>query len=257
MRSKSSSISKLSGEFYDLAIDTNKIVEAIGQDFNGKLPSLLIGNLRDLGAKQKLVYETLNKYAENVTKAADAYKATDEELAKAATLLGIDAMVGVGYGGEKKERYADMTDYKWRSWEVRDKNNGTYIRTDSDTFECTGYVRNRINTVKKRDTYIDIPGNGGDWWGNAQKKDPPMSVGQEVRADSIACFSGPGSAGHVVYVENVKDGMVYFTEANADGGIGDEKMSPSDGVLKCLSIKEFELMCKKDNNPTFQGYIYL
>jgi surface antigen len=247
MRVKSELIAKTSGEFFDLAIDTNKIIEAMGEDFSGKLPALLIGNLRDLEGKQKTIYETFNKYSKNLTMAADKYEAADEELAKSAALLGISTTIaGMTVGGELAEDY--FKEYKWRYWTNKDGN-------WTDAFECTGYVRNRINILKGRKEgdpdYIDIPGNGGQWLKNAEDKG--MSVGHEVRAGSIACFSGPTSYGHVIYVEEVKDGMVYFTEANVDGGVRDGQRSPSDGVLKCLSIKEFELL----NGNSLQGYIYL
>jgi surface antigen len=248
MRVKSELIAKTSGEFFDLAIDTNKIIEAMGENFSGKLPALLIGNLRDLEEKQKTIYEAFNKYAENLTTAADTYQATDEELAKSTVFLGISTIVA---GKTVGERVTDFQGYKWRHWE--DKKTGEKM---SDTFECTGYVRNRV--IEKGFEFDSrIHGNGGQWWTNAletnKTAETNIPLGHQIRPDSIACFSGPTNAGHVVYVEDVKDGMVYFTEANVDGGIGDEAISPSDGVLQCLSIKDFELL----SGNTLQGYIYL
>jgi surface antigen len=255
MRSKSSSISKLSGEFYDLAIDTNKIVEAIGQDFSGKLPSLLIGNLRHLGAKQKLLYETLNEYGKKITVAADKYEKVDKELAKTVEVVTLEATsiaAAWGLGGDIGKKIADVDNYKYGV--IDDFNYG--IRG-----ECVWYVRNRA--IEKNLGTYGIYGDAHEWFGKAQKyeKDNNASItGKEIRADSIACF-GPNyqsSLGHVVFVEKVENGLVYFTEANVDSGIGDKKVGGNDGVLKCLTIEEFENLNKKwGGDPSLQGYIYL
>ena len=72
--------------------------------------------------------------------------------------------------------------------------------------------------------------NAKDWWTtvtNCTKSSTPAS-------NSIAVFSGNSNNtfGHMVYVEKVENGNVYFTEANWSGS--------TNGVLKSATISQFE-----------------
>lgn len=99
--------------------------------------------------------------------------------------------------------------------------------------QCVWYVRGRAKEKLGVDT--KIRGDAKTWYAQAKFK------GKNVESDSIACFSG-GSYGHVIYVESVESGTVYYTEANVGG---------TDGVLKSSSALTF--MARSG----YQGCIYL
>jgi surface antigen len=121
--------------------------------------------------------------------------------------------------------------------------------TSGITGECVWYVRGRAKEKLGADT--GIFGNGGEWWGQAVQKG--LSTGQEIRTNSIACFSGPTSYGHVIFVEAVDGDTVYYTEANMEPPYSDGVISPLDGVLKSTSLNQFRALC----NQSLQGFIYL
>jgi surface antigen len=55
-------------------------------------------------------------------------------------------------------------------------------------------------------------GNAADWANHLRS----LPQGTEPKPDSLAVWPGPTKLGHVAYVEDVKDGTVYFREANIE-----------------------------------------
>lgn len=108
--------------------------------------------------------------------------------------------------------------------------------------QCVWYVRGRAKEAMGVDT--GIRGNAKEWYSQAQHK------GYEPKSNSIACFNG-GSYGHVVYVELVENGLVYYTEANAAGTNKNGSVYPADGVLKTQSLSGFK------SRRGYQGCIYI
>lgn len=68
---------------------------------------------------------------------------------------------------------------------------------------------------------------------------------EKVRADAIAVMTST-KWGHVIYVEAVQNGWVYYSEANIPM---DNKVDTRDGILKRLKISDF--------TSHMAGYIYL
>ncbi|WP_124100925.1 CHAP domain-containing protein [Ruminococcus sp. Marseille-P6503] len=105
--------------------------------------------------------------------------------------------------------------------------------------QCVWYVRGRAKEKAGVDT--GIRGDAKTWYSQAKHK------GKELRSDSIACFGG-GSFGHVIYIELVENGWVYYTEANANA---DNTLSSDDGLLKRSTVSQFYA------RKGYQGCIYL
>ena len=131
---------------------------------------------------------------------------------------------------------------------VADISDSSLYKPHNNKLQCVGYVQGRIK--EKGFNGKGINGDARNWLNNA--KNLGLSTGREIKSNSVACFSYSGSKddygkpyGHVVFVEEVKDGIVYFSEANFNPG--------KDGVLQSLSIEDFE----KRSKNSLQGYIYL
>lgn len=105
--------------------------------------------------------------------------------------------------------------------------------------QCVWYVRGRAKEKVGVDT--GIRGNANTWYNKAKHK------GRALKSDSIACFGG-GTYGHVIYIELVEKGNVYYTEANANA---DNKLSSDDGILKKTTVSKFTA------RRGYQGCIYL
>lgn len=110
-------------------------------------------------------------------------------------------------------------------------NTKIYNNTNGIVGQCVWYVRCRALEKCKTDT--GITGNANTWYNSAIAK--KLTVSKEPVSDSIACFSS-GKYGHVIYVEHVSDGIVYYTEANSNN---DNKLSADDGILKKQSLNTF------------------
>ncbi|MDR2355893.1 MAG: CHAP domain-containing protein [Clostridiales Family XIII bacterium] len=158
---------------------------------------------------------------------------------------------------EDMARYFDALNFAIQEMEeadrraAMDKNVGqrvanvtAYTANGGKKGQCVWYVRNRAEE-KNLNTY-GISGDANTWWRTAETSGLP--TGQDIRADSIACFVG-GAFGHVVYVEDVIGDTVYYTEANLDG---DGKISADDGMLKKTSVDTF-----KGISSGWKGLIYL
>lgn len=119
--------------------------------------------------------------------------------------------------------------------------------------ECTCYCHGRAKECKG---VANLPICGaGSWYTSAEAANFVKS--SEPVANSIACFANY----HVVYVENVLNNKVYFTEANwyttddSRRGNGQWEYTPSgtDGVLKVLSVEDF----KNRSSDSYQGCLVL
>lgn len=110
--------------------------------------------------------------------------------------------------------------------------------------QCTWYCYGRAK--EKTGVALSVRGNGGQWYGNVttgsrvSKKDASYGA----VSNSIAVFSGPSSAGHVVFVEEVDSYNVYYTEANVGG---------TDGIVKFTSKDNFQ----KKYGSSLTGYIVI
>ncbi len=121
-------------------------------------------------------------------------------------------------------------------------NFNTKYYNDGIRGQCVWYVRGRAKEKVGVDT--GIRGNAKLWYDQAKYK------GRQPENDSIACFNG-GNYGHVIFVESVENGLVYYTESNAKGTNKNGYISPDDGVLKKLPTEDFT------KRSGYQGCIYL
>lgn len=128
-------------------------------------------------------------------------------------------------------------------------NSSAYTAAGGDRFshgQCTWYAWGRALEKCKRKLVIPAPANGGDWFAkvqcNAHVTKRPASAGPVT--DCIASFAH-STWGHVVFVECVKDGFVYFTEYNWN--------QFQNGKLQSCSVKDFSTLhgCK------LNGYIVI
>ena len=209
-------------------------------------------NIRNLNQEQFDRFQDLLGYIDNINGAwdGDMPEEAKTRLARVRADSGKITDMLNRYGAALEFAIQELEEADWRaSLGTRIANVGGYPAGTSRIGECVWYVRNRA-AEKNLDTY-GILGNGNQWWDAAKDNGAPR--GTEIRDNSIACFSGPYAAGHVVFIEKVINGRAYYTEANVDGGIRDGRISPGDGVLKSRSLAEFE----KLYNESLQGYIYL
>jgi surface antigen len=233
-----------------------KLVNSLTKDdFNGQLPEMMKQKVVGLEEKYDRMHETLTNYAKAIAAAANVYVATDQAIARWADELGVDesairggGTVTPGTGDTANwdslvgKRIADVENYKWDRY----GDNKQYINRG----ECVWYANYRAQEKGYNLGYLT---NANTWWDRAQKDN--LSTSSEVRANSIACFGSNSisSVGHVIFVEQVIGDTIYFTEANVEGTISDQQISPNDGVVKKLSKAEFE----SKYNGALQGYIYL
>ena len=111
------------------------------------------------------------------------------------------------------------------------KNLNIYSVKNGIVGQCVWYVRCR--SIEKCKVDLGIYGNANTWYQTAVSK--KLSLSKSPVSDSIACFSG-GRYGHVIFIEAVESGTVYYTEANSNN---DNKLSADDGVLKKQSVSSF------------------
>lgn len=121
------------------------------------------------------------------------------------------------------------------------------------TGECTWYCWGR---AREKTNINNLPtANAGSWYSSASSDFYKTTSTQDPVTDSIACYSG-----HVVYVEEVCNGIVYFSEANWYS-VGDSRRSNgqyevppygTDGQIKSASISSF-----KNRSSGYQGCIVL
>ncbi len=114
--------------------------------------------------------------------------------------------------------------------------------------ECTWYCAGEAKRKYKINLcdLLPAPANGGDWYSKIKTtskvtKLPPTSA---PVTDSIASFAH-GECGHVVFIEAVRPGWVYFTEYNWD--------QSKNGKLQKCAVKDLPTLhgCK------LNGYIII
>ena len=116
------------------------------------------------------------------------------------------------------------------------------------TWYCFGRVQEKLGITMSFDVIKGMNRNAKNWLELANVNHKSFDP-QAAHANSIAVSYEPSPYGHVMFIENVIDGMVYFTEANWDKEILNENPE-TDGILSCMSIEEFILKRK------IAGYIY-
>ncbi len=127
--------------------------------------------------------------------------------------------VKVNYNKYLGKRLADFKNTK-----IYNSNNGIIA-------QCVWYVRCRA--LEKCGINTGITGNANTWYNQAKSK--KLKLSPIPISNSIACFSN-GEYGHVIFIENVSDNTVFYTEANADN---DNKLSADDGILKKQDLSSF------------------
>jgi len=95
--------------------------------------------------------------------------------------------------------------------------------------QCTWYAWGRA--MEKCGVSLTFSGsaNGADWYNHVSTSSVVTKVSSPMD-NSIGCFNGPTSYGHVVFIEYVENGYVYYTEANAGG---------TDGIVKQRTVNDF------------------
>jgi Surface antigen len=113
--------------------------------------------------------------------------------------------------------------------------------------QCTWYAWGRAKEKYKLSLDLPAPANGGDWYNKIVtdgKHVTKRAASLAPLTDSIASFAHK-DCGHVVFVECVKDGEVYFTEYNWD--------QTQNGKVQSCAVKDFPSLhgCK------LNGYIII
>ena len=241
-------LENLNRQQYDMFQQMNGYITAAKEAWSGEAANAWKGVLANISFDAGAIKEMLNRYTKALESAVyeleEADRKNAEETAKMDMGQKEASSTAENSAGASSMEDADQLTARvgQRIADVEKYNNGI-------TGECVWYVRGRAQ--EKLGVNTGITGNANTWWSKATKNG--LNVGSEIRGDSIACFSGPSSYGHVVFVESVTSDTVFFTEANVEGIISDGLISPSDGVLKSISVNDFKAKC----GNSLQGYIYL
>ena len=120
--------------------------------------------------------------------------------------------------------------------------------------QCTWYVAGRVQeklgiSLK----FTQESGNDAVYWYD-RVCNPGITKSNTPRGNSIAVFGSSGSRGHVVFVEYVEDGYVYFSEANCAPSNNGRFDIGEDGILKRQTIAQFE---SRSVTGPLKGYIWL
>lgn len=86
--------------------------------------------------------------------------------------------------------------------------------------QCVSYVAYRLASDSRNHNFAYL-GNAEDWWDDGT----PVSANNVQRGDVIVWLVG--SPGHVMFVEGVSGGTVYYTDFNGAGGA----LSPGQGTV--------------------------
>lgn len=112
--------------------------------------------------------------------------------------------------------------------------------------QCTWFAWGRTYEKLGVKLNSNFYGDAKTWWTkNVSAKS--YSYGQEPKSNSIAVF-GNGSYGHVVFVEKVENGNIWFNEANH------HKSKAYDGAVEVQTISAFKARSGAGN---FLGFIYV
>lgn len=120
--------------------------------------------------------------------------------------------------------------------------------------QCTWYVAGRVQEKLGIDLTFTIQSgnNAGLWYDRICN--PGIIRVNEPMENTIAVFGSASTAGHVVFIEYVEDGYVYFSEANYGSSNNNDFDIGQDGILKRQTISQFE---NRSPINDFIGYIYL
>lgn len=128
--------------------------------------------------------------------------------------------------------------------------NWYYTSNSSLLGQCTWFCWGRALEKCGRSIIFGGDNNAKNWYANATGGySYKASSATTPMANAIACFGGT-TYGHVVFIETVKNGYVYYTDANSTG---DGALSSDDGTVKCATITAFKTL----GNKTLNGYLVL
>ena len=88
MLAKAKNIHQGASDVFDSQSKATNIIQNLGKDFSGKVPSLMTANMLAMRDKYNAMNETLDQYGKFLTHAANTYEWNDRDLAKWATALG-------------------------------------------------------------------------------------------------------------------------------------------------------------------------
>jgi surface antigen len=118
--------------------------------------------------------------------------------------------------------------------------------------QCTWYCWNRANYQTGKQLSFNSSANGYEWLtavntSNCTVKKLTDYPSAAPARDSIAVFKKKQLAdGHVLYIEQVENNNIYFTEANYNAG--------KDGIYQVLPVTSFPT---RSSTSDLLGYIYL
>ncbi len=120
--------------------------------------------------------------------------------------------------------------------------------------QCTWYVAGRVQEkLGITLSFSETSGNNAKTWYD-RIDNPGIIKSNSPSPNSIAVFTSPTTLGHVVFIEYVEDGYVYYSEANYGASNNGRFDIGEDGVLKRQTIAQFE---NRSPYNTLKGYINL
>lgn len=99
--------------------------------------------------------------------------------------------------------------------------------------QCTWYCWNRASYQAGKQLSFNSSANAFQWLDAVDQSNCQVVPGKVTPVrNSIAVYSGgSGGYGHVLYIEAVENGRVYFTESNFTSG--------RDGVYQTVTVSDF------------------
>jgi len=233
--------SSLRGKASELLASQQRVTSLIGgmgADFSGRLPGIILTNLRNMGGKYQAMNDNLMLYAGFLEETATTYEQVDAQTAQAITstlgtaVAGLAAGAGVAVAAVTPvnqpapaaipARNMDSIYYR-QSRESLLASNDYY---DNGNMDCVYYARSRASEANER---LGNPVTANNAVGHS-----------EPRTNSIARFTYTSPSGglrnHSVYVEEVTEPngqtMVRFTESNwGNTGNGHEETLSQEGMM--------------------------
>ena len=126
--------------------------------------------------------------------------------------------------------------------------------TDFPEGQCTWYVAGRVQEkLGITLLFTSASGNDAKTWYDRIDNDGIIKS-NSPSPNSIAVFGSSTTAGHVVLIEYIEDGYVYYSEANYGSSANGRFDIGVDGVLKRQTIAQFE---NRSSTNKLIGYINL
>ncbi|MCR5274137.1 MAG: CHAP domain-containing protein [Clostridiales bacterium] len=168
-----------------------------------------IGNMRSkmtaLRNKVKTLHSNLEANYELLMKTVRVFELADKKLKE-------DQALDLVIEKYNKKEKIDISSYPRKRNGVRSNGVGYYFLYEDG---CTWYAFSRWSEVNGKDpVFAGHPGNASNWANSIDKNAMncvSTSVENSIVANAIAVNSVGGN--HVVYIEGVRDGMVYFSES--------------------------------------------